>query len=168
MPPEYYFFAFFMFLLIGVLIVLYRLLGAPQRRFQADQDAREQAERARQERLFKLYQNIEEMMDNFEGYLEQSREQMQAEHARMDEQIAQVRVLCDRAQQVSDRLDQAERQELDEHAQNPAAETEGQRRSETVRTMLDQGMAPEQIAKAMDVSINEIKLIAYGLARKSS
>lgn len=167
--PQYYFLALFLFLLVGVLIVLYRLLGTPQRHFQADQEAREQAERSRQERLFRLYQNIEEMMDSFEGYLEQSREQMQAERAQMDEQIAQVRALCERAEAVGVRLDRAERQEPREQIiPSPPIETEGQRRTEVVHTMLDQGMTPEQIARAMDISINEIKLIAYGLTKKSS
>jgi hypothetical protein len=166
MPFEYFLFAFFVFVLAAVLIVLYRQLGAPQRKAQADEAARSQGERERQERLFRLYQNIEEMMDSFEGYLEQSREQMQAEHARMEEQIAEVRALCDRAEALGERLDHAEAQGSAAQAHAAAAEPEGQRRADTVRTMLDQGKTPEQIARAMDVSINEIKLIVYGLSQK--
>lgn len=166
MPAEAFLFAFFVAILIGSLIALYRFLGAPQRRTRADEAARDQSDRARQERLFKLYQNIEDMMDNFEGYLEQSREQMQTDRAQMDEQIAQVRALCERAQAVGERLDRAELRETEQ--QVSAAVTEGQRRNEIVRTMLDQGMTTEEVARAMDVSINEVKLIAYGLARKTS
>lgn len=166
MSPQAYLYAFYIFVLVGLLIVLYRFLGAPQRRSRADQDARDQADHARQERLFKLYQNIEDMMDNFEGYLEQSREQMQSDRAQMEEQIAQVRALCERAEAVGGRLDRAVHRENEQ--QMPATVTEGQRRNQVVRTMLDQGMTTEEIARAMDVSINEIKLIAYGLARKTS
>lgn len=166
MGAEHYLFVFYVFVMAGILIVLFRFLGAPQRRARTEQEARDQAERARQERLFKLYQNIEDMMDNFEGYLEQSREQMQAERGQMDEQIAQVRALCDRAEAMGQRLDHAEHREAEQQVR--ATATEGQRRNEVVRAMLDHGKTPEEIAQAMDASINEIKLIAYGLARKTS
>ncbi len=164
MGYEPYIYALFIFGLLCVLVVLYRRAGSTGRRAQAEQDT----ERAKQERLFKLYQNIEDMMDSFEGYLEQSREQMQSERARMDEQLAAVEALCQRAEAVRERLERAEREEQAERAQNAVAEAGRSGRHDIVRTMLDQGMTPEEIARAMDVSINEIKLIVYGLTKKTS
>ena len=164
MGPEPYIYALFVFALLCVLVVLYRRAGSPGKRAQAEQEA----ERAKQERLFKLYQNIEEMMDSFEGYLEQSREQMQSERARLDEQLATVEALCQRAEAVRERMEHTERVEHAEHTQSPVVEAGRGGRHDVVRVMLDQGMTPEQIARAMDVSINEIKLIVYGLNKKSS
>ena len=166
MKLEYYLFALFVFALLCVLIVIYRRLMLPTKKQAAETDATKEKE----ERLFRLYQNIEEMMDNFEGYIEQSKEQLEQDKAQIAGQLDQVRELCRRVEEAGARLSSAAAQHKTETAlAKPAVPTaEGGRpgRQDAVKELLAKGMAVEQIAQAMDVSINEIKLIVYGLTAK--
>ena len=166
MKLEYYLFALFVFALLCVLIVIYRRLILPTKKQAVETDATKEKE----ERLFRLYQNIEEMMDNFEGYIEQSKEQQEQDKAQIAGQLEQVRELCRRVEDAGARLSSAAAQHKTEAALAkpavPAAEGGRPGRQDAVKELLAKGMAVEQIAQAMDVSINEIKLIVYGLTAK--
>ena len=166
MKLEYYLFALFVFALLCVLIVIYRRLILPTKKQAVETDATKEKE----ERLFRLYQNIEEMMDNFEGYIEQSKEQQEQDKAQISGQLEQVRELCRRVEDAGARLSSAAAQHKTETALAkpavPAAEGGRPGRQDAVKELLAKGMAVEQIAQAMDVSINEIKLIVYGLTAK--
>ncbi len=61
---EWYFFAVFVFLLAALLIWFYKRTPRSQKK-------REEKSFEREAKLFKLYQNIEDLMDGFEEYVEE-------------------------------------------------------------------------------------------------
>ncbi len=169
---EPYLFAAFLFLLICVLLFLYRRFIVLPNGKKASAEAEAQG-REKEERLFRLYQNIEEMMDNFEGYLEDTREQMESVKAEVARQQQQIGELIEHAEAIEARtlsaIDSvrggrhARQEQQPEEADKPAAVSGKKGKQDAVRELLNKGMTVEQIAQKMELSINEVKLVVYGM-----
>ncbi len=174
---EPYIFAAFIFLLICVLLFLYRRFIVLPKGKRLSDDAEAQG-REKEERLFRLYQNIEEMMDNFEGYLEDTRGQMELVKAEMGRQQREIGELIERAEAIEaralsaiDTTSAAERRAARQGAQQ-GIEPEKQvvsgkkGKQDAVREQLNKGLTVEQIAQKLGLSINEVKLVVYGMMSK--
>jgi DNA-binding NarL/FixJ family response regulator len=176
---QIYFFSIFVFAMLCALIIIWwRLVIRPRGRNAASaQD--EAASKEKEERLFRLYQNIEEMMDNFEAYIEDAREevdsvkrQMQLQAEGINDMIKRVEVAEAGAREslaamrAKDEPEHAKKKDAvaEEPAEAPAGK-HGTKR-ERIRELLDRGMTPVQIARKMELSVNEVKLIAYGLSKR--
>jgi DNA-binding CsgD family transcriptional regulator len=177
MKPEYYLFTVFVFALLCVLLFLYRrFVVLPKGKKPTGEEAAQ--EREKEERLFRLYQNMEEMMDNFEGYIEDTRDQMDAMRAEMRQQQQQVEELVRKAEATEakaiaaiEALRVRERHEPRQDAQpkaqdKPAGGRRG--RQDAVQELLGKGMTVEQIAQKLEMSINEVKLVVYGMMSKTA
>lgn len=177
MKAEYYLFTLFVFALICAGLYLFRkLFHSPDagRRGRSEEDTAR--EREREERLFRLYQNMEEMMDNFEGYIEDAKEEIEGVRAAVQKQADQMAELCRRAveaeagvQAAASQL-RAEKAAVLKREERPAPEPapaapEPRRssRQDAVKELLGKGNTVEQIAQKLDISINEVRLIVYGL-----
>lgn len=180
MGAEVYLFAIFVFVLLCVLLILYRfmIIGAKQKLTkESDEDAA--AKKEKEERLFRLYQNMEEMMDNFEAYIEETRESVEAAKADMRRQAQTISDLIARAEatEMNARNATAMLRHTDKPAEPkkeavaaaPAAAEEGSRRAtkqDAIRELLAKGLTVEQIAQRLELSINEVRLVVYGLMAK--
>lgn len=180
MGVEYYVFAVFVFLLLCALVFLiWRFILLPRGR-KSTAEAAEQG-REKEERLFRLYQNIEEMMDNFEGYLEDTREHMETVKAEASRQQQAIEELIHRAEATEARtlaaletLRVQDRHGVRQEPQGPAPEKPAaepgrkgrQGKRDAVRELLSKGMTVEQIAQKLELSINEVKLVVYGMMSK--
>ena len=177
MGVEHYIFAAFIFLLLCALLFLYRRFVVLPKGKKADAETEAQG-KEKEERLFRLYQNIEEMMDNFEGYIEDTREQMDSMKGQMERQQSAIEELIRRAeatearaQSTLDGMHAADRHqpkaELNQQVQEKYPVEPGRKgKQDAVRDLLNKGMTVEQIAQKLELSINEVKLVVYGMMSK--
>lgn len=183
MGGEIYIYSIFVFILICVLLLIYRgLILLPKNRKAAAAEEESANDKEKEERLFRLYQNIEEMMDNFEAYIEETREQFEAAKADMQQQAAVINDLIKRVEATEANakaavavMHSAER--LAEQKKEPQAaaggvpaDEPGRRasRPDAVRELLAKGLTVEQIAQKLELSINEVRLVVYGLMAKNT
>jgi hypothetical protein len=175
---QIYIFSIFIFLLLCALIIIWRLVIRPKGRNAAPAED-EAASKEKEERLFRLYQNIEEMMDNFEAYIEDAREevesvkrQMQLQAEGINEMIQRVEVAEAGARESLAAMrakDEPEHPKKKDAAAGEPAEAPGGKpgsKQERIRELLDRGMTPVQTAKKLELSVNEVKLFAYGLSKR--
>lgn len=158
---KYYLLAFYLFVLLVALFVVVgvlwrRFFGMDDRRRRREEELEAQAaarSREKEEKLFALYRNIEELMDSFEEYVHESRaameEERQAFAARMEALRDEAAALRGQPAPEPDPVPDGPR------AANP--------RHEAVRQLLAQGMSEDRVASDLDISINEVRLIAFGL-----
>jgi hypothetical protein len=177
MGAEVYLFAIFVFVLLCILLVLYRymIIGAKQK-LTKESEEETAAKKEREERLFRLYQNMEEMMDNFEAYIEETRESVEAAKAEMRQQAQTIGDLIARgeATEMNARSAAAMLRNADKPAEpkrdaaSIPAEEGGRRltRQDAIRELLAKGLTVEQIAQRLELSINEVRLVVYGLMAK--
>lgn len=177
MKPEYYLFAFYIFVLISLLLLIVLRIVSAQKGRRAATEEEAGREKEKEERLFRLYQNIEEMMDNFEGYIEDTRAQMETMKTEIQQQAASMNELLARVEstEASARTAVAaikipEKREPGNESRKDAkpAEEPAKRgtHQEAVRELLSKGQTVEQIARKLELSINEVRLIVYGLMTK--
>jgi predicted transposase/invertase (TIGR01784 family) len=182
MKPEYYLFTFFVFALICVLLIIYWRVVLVQKGKRAEAQNEEVGkEREKEERLFRLYQNMEEMMDNFEAYIEDTRDQVEAVKPQMQQQADKINDLLRRveATEASARSavaalhapEKTEQKKEPEVANNGKPAEEPPRRNskqEAIRELLSKGFTVELIAQKLELSINEVKLVVYGMMSKNA
>lgn len=118
----------------------------------------------REERIFKLYQNIEEMMDDFESYVLDAQKEIEAERSKSFQPISQENI------QASENLqDPAGIKEVPTAVENnetdvprkPLADKSQQPDSKVneVINLYNKGLSKEQIAKELKISRTEVQLI---------
>lgn len=190
MKPEYYLYALYIVVLVlalsVALIALYRRfsgVSTKQKRLDEELRAQERArEKAKEERLFRLYQNIEEMMDGFESYVQETKESFAAEKAEMDQRMqrltevaqrtetAQARAIAGAATPTNVRPLQAVPPQAParEPVVLPVDNRHKNTRREAVSNLLVKGYTVEQIAQTLDISINEVRLVVYGLSARKA
>ena len=175
MKAEYYWYALYLFVLLVALFAVVgfiwrRFFGMGERRARMEEELREAAQarsHEKEERLFGLYQHIEELMDSFEEYVNETRTAMQADRQTIGEQLAEARAILEelRLQPASEPAMAIEPEPEPEPIAPPSARA-GNPRHEAVRALMAQGLGEQQIASELDISINEVRLIAYGLSRQ--
>jgi DNA-binding NarL/FixJ family response regulator len=124
---------------------------------------------------------MEEMMDNFEAYIEETRGQFEDTKANMQQQAATIDDLIKRVEAteanakaavaVLRTTEKAVEQKKEAPAAGSASGEETGRRStrqDAVRDLLARGMTVEQIAQKLELSINEVRLVVYGLMAKNT
>jgi len=156
-------FAFFVFLLLCALIWMYSRLKRPKK---SAEDAVSEKER----RLYKLYQNLEDMMNGIEEYVEEARsgiakdkEEIAAIHAKIENMhvIYKNDIQARVEEEVKPKEKETEK-EIEKDA--PAAKKEIKiprniSKSEVVRYLKDEGMEDDKIAKELGISKGEVLLI---------
>ena len=106
-------------------------------------------------------------MDSFEEYVNETRTAIQADRQTIGEQLAEARAILEelRLQPASEPAMAIEPEPEPEPIAPPSARA-GNPRHEAVRALMAQGLGEQQIASELDISINEVRLIAYGLSRQ--
>jgi hypothetical protein len=178
--PEIYVFVVFIFILICALLYIYKRFIAQPRGKQTTGAGSEDGNE-KEERIFKLYQNMEEMMDNFEAYMEDTREQVESVKRQLMEQADGINGMLMRveAAEAGARAAMASMRAADkpephgEPARSadrtaPAGPTKRGSRQDAVQEFLGKGMTVEQIAQKLELSINEVRLIVYGLMTRNA
>jgi hypothetical protein len=184
-PTEIYVFSIFVFVLLCALLFIYRrFIAQPKGRKSPPAGGEEgdaSTDKEREERLFKLYQNMEDMMDNFEAYIEDTRDQMESVKRQMQQQADGMADMLKRveaaeagARSVLAALRAGDKPEprkeavpVDKTEAPPAAKGRRNGRNDAVKELLEKGMTVEQIAQQLELSINEVRLIVYGLMTKN-
>jgi hypothetical protein len=150
-------FAFFVFILVCLAILLYARVVRP-----AKQKGDTGVEK--EKRLFKLYQNLEDMMNGIEEYVEEARKEI----AQDREKINGLLLEAVRIQKEALVQEQKPREEVPSKEAVPPVPVEeppaaklprGIRKNEMVLTMKKEGMDDDKIAKELGISRGEVALI---------
>jgi biopolymer transport protein ExbB/TolQ len=155
-------FAFFVFVLLCGMIWLYSRLKRPKK-------SAEDAVSEKEKRLYKLYQNLEDMMNGIEEYVEEARTGI----AKDKEEIAAIHAKIENMHTIYKNDIQARVEEearpKEKEAEKPAvAEAPAKKeikiprnmsKSEVVRYLKDEGMEEDKIAKELGISKGEVLLI---------
>lgn len=162
MDYTHYMFAFFVFLLVCGCIWLF---GRVVRRDKKQDTGTYEKE----QRLFKLFQNVEDMMSGFEEYVEETKKEMDSRIARMERISAQAESAVDRKTAASSATNQkpaAASKQTAAARQSAAAKMPEAMPSvrdlpveEAIPRLLEQGMTQQQIAKHLGISNREVTLI---------
>lgn len=162
MDLTHYTFAFFVFILVcGVILLLGRVLGSGKKS--------EKGNYEKEQRLFKLYQNVEDMMTSFEEYVEESQ-------AKIDESYKKVIQLIENSHKTERKTEPV--QDVSNEVKSPdetvkdifdipfdiSSDSTSDMPSdmpaeEAIPYLLKQGLAKEEIAKQLGISNREVTLI---------
>ncbi len=148
MDLSHYMFAFFVFLLIGLLIWFYsKTVGK--------KDKEEKSSYEKEQRLFHLYQNIEDMLGGFEEYAEEAKKEISAG-------LEQVKVLLDETKKAPSGTDNKiktnEKPVKKREKKAPVPKT-GQEPEDRIPELMKKGMDKNEIAKELGISIREVSLM---------
>lgn len=165
----HYQFAFFVFVLVCIAIVLFK-------KTKNSSVTDEKVFHEKEKRLFKLYQNIEDMMTSAEEYMEESRESIAKDKKDIENMFKKVDKLhkvvqldIERNQQYIDiKSKQVKRtnvvtQSTEAPNNKPATKTH-MSKNELVKYLSEEGLDTEQISKELGISKGEVELI-IGLNR---
>ncbi len=159
---EYYLFAFYVFLLICATIWFFgRIMRGDRKKDKGGYE--------KEQRLFKMYQNIEDMLASFEEYAEEAK-------AGIDERIKQAEALMEKSRGSAEAMPAPELKPASAAPADAAAPAEdvqagktqkkaasGDRSRKKAEELIPQyiakGMSKEQIAAALGISTREVSLI---------
>lgn len=150
MDITHYTFAFFVFILLCVLILIYSRLMRGKKKDETGSFEKEQ-------RLFKLYQNIEDMLGSFEEYAEESKKEI-------SRALEQVSALISEAKNAP-KLNEPETNKPAEKEKEAVKETSKKHDDTNIRPedripqMVEKGMKKSEIAKELGLTIREVTLI---------
>jgi hypothetical protein len=145
MDITYYTFAFFVFILLSVLIWFY---GRVTRK-KADPGSAE-----KEQRLFRLYQNIEDMMGSFEEYAESAKKEI-------DEGLEKLKAIAGETKSVTVQPLPFKQPELVPRPEKTAAlpDESRLRTEDRISLLMQRGLSKGEIAKELGLSIREVSLI---------
>lgn len=160
MNITHYMFASYVFLLLFVLIWFCgRVMRSDKKKDKSSYD--------KEQRLYKLYQNIEDMLGGFEEYAEEAK-------TAMDERLKQAEALIEELMSATENRPAAECKPKTARETGPAPETweskeqnsagnaperPKRRVEELIPQYIAKGMDKEEIAKALGISSREVSLI---------
>jgi len=157
MDYTYYVFAFFVFILVCLAIWFSSRVGRKRKN--------EKDEYAKEQRLFKLYQNVEDMMNGFEEYVEEAK-------AELDEkiEIALKELKEDKRPKNAELIEMPEivepQQKVQEHMsltknkkQSGRTEQKNDKTDDLIADLMDKGLEIDDIAKKLGMSRRELSLI---------
>lgn len=150
MDITHYTFAFFVFVLVCITIWFYSRLVSKKKS--------ESNEHQKEQRIYKLYQNVEDMMTGFEEYVEEVK-------AELDSKISEITSKVEDAdvkQSVLDVILEEEKpfeisEEVKEQPRNEPKLKENAR--EMVEELLEKGVELDEIAKKLEMSRRELSLM---------
>ena len=155
---EWYLFAIFVFGLLYVLILLYSKYISGKYPDVSDYKQRE-------ERLFKLYQNIEDLMDGFEEYVEEVREDLLQEISEkkkeLYEELHTPKVDAVIPEVNAKEIYNSPNNNTLKNSSNPVNDTGNSKSTKIhmVNELLNEGMSVDDIARKLNIGKGEIKLI---------
>ena len=148
-------FAFFVFVLVCMAILLHAKLSRPAKQKIDDGNEKEK-------RLFKLYQNLEDMMNGIEEYVEESRREIAADKQKIDELLekaVQLQKAPEWDARPKDEPAAKSNLELVPKAEPAQKTLRNLNKNELVRYMKKEGVEEEKIAKELGISRGEVSLI---------
>lgn len=165
----HYQFAFFVFVLVCIAIVLFK-------KTKNSSVTDEKVFHEKEKRLFKLYQNIEDMMTSAEEYMEEARESIAKDKQDIEKMLKKVDNLhkdvqldIEKNQQYIDvKSKEVKRPNTSVHSaetSNSEPTTKNHMsKNELVKYLSEEGLDTEQISKELGISKGEVELI-IGLNR---
>ncbi len=158
MPYSYFVFALFVFVLLCLFVQFYIKKIRPKSNdtYQKDQ------------KLFSLYQNLEELMDDLEAYVQSVREEFAGDKLRMVSMMEQMQQMQKLFIEHKQETPEKQKRKRGRPRKNPvdAEETQGpvkpvlvKSRQEQVQEMIAKGLREESIAQALGISKGEVSLI---------
>ena len=155
MTISHYVFAFYVFLLIcAVLWIASRVI---QSRKRDDKSSYE-----KEQRLFKLYQNIEDMMNSFEEYVEEVKREINESMAKDLSGLEETRNTSAKANADIDNRMETLTQSIIKPKVEPSDvlnEKQTEQIVESISKLANEGIGEEQIAKELGVSSRQVSLI---------
>ena len=178
-PIGYYLFAFFVFILVCALLFIYkRFIAQPRAKSPVAPGEENAAEK--DERIFKFYQILDEMMNNLETYNADARELVESVKRQMQQQSDGINELTKWAEateagaraavaalKACEKPKQKKEEETVTNSNPPSEAVKRNTKHEDVKELLGNGLTVEQIAQKLELSINEVRLIVYGLMTKN-
>lgn len=151
MDLTHYTFAFYVFILVcGAILLLGKVLRSSKKN--------EKGNYEKEQRLFKLYQNVEDMMTSFEEYVEEAQ-------AKIDESYNRVLNTMEKPQTLENPIEPVQVKVLEEvRAPIETVSTVPDMAldmptDKAVSYLLQQGFTKEEIAKKLGISNREVTLI---------
>ena len=150
MDYTYYLFALFVFLLVCAAIWFFSKIYKGAKKEETNDYAKEQ-------RLYKLYQNVEDMMTSFEEYVEQSK-------AELDQKLSQIESMLEKPgseQQQEAKNTNAVTKSADHSGQKASAAVQKSKQNteKEIAQMVADGMDINDIAKSYGISSKQVSLI---------
>ena len=150
MNITHYIFAFYVFILVCAVIWLYGRVTHAEKKNDKSSYEKEQ-------RLFKMYQNIEDMLSSFEEYTEEAK-------AEIDERLKQAEALIGKMESAEStgNAPARTRKTVSSAAVAEKKKTKSaseKRQNRVITQYIDKGMDKEEIAKALGISSREVALV---------
>ncbi len=163
MDFSYYVFAFFIFVLAAIIVILTKKIkGADSKDNKVIYE--------KEKKLFKLYQNLEEMILVAEEFIEEAHKEIAADKSNIHSMLEKAEDLYRQAQNEIDNYIIQENKEEKKTTQGDKKKTEPVKnknnlsKSVQVRLLAKEGQNIEQISKELSMSQGEVALI-IGLDR---
>jgi hypothetical protein len=165
----YYLFAFFVFILVCIAIVLFKKIKNPN-------DVNDNTFHEKEKRLFKLYQNIEDMMTSAEEYMEEARnsiavdkKEIQEIEYKVDELYKTIQLDIKNNKEYFESIKEEIPISNTNNVSTPIAKTQPvvksqMSKNELVKYLHEEGLDTEEISKELGISKGEVELI-IGLNR---
>ncbi|MDD5017607.1 MAG: hypothetical protein PHO15_05870 [Eubacteriales bacterium] len=156
MTISHYLFVFYVFLLVCAVIWF---IGRMTRNKKQDDKSNYEKE----QRLFKLYQNVEDMMNGFEEYAEEAKKQIDESVAKALSLLEETKIIHKKSGEtdIKSSGDVINRRESRSKAKIPAT-TEKKQREKTIDMILslaEEGLDNEKIARELGISSRAVSLI---------
>lgn len=143
MDITHYSFAFFVFLLACLLIWFYKRMSRGGKK--TDQGSYE-----REQRLFRLYQNVEDMLNSFEEYTEAAKAEIDKNIEKMNAMIKNNAALTDKTPEAP--VNSEKSVSLGESGTEMKPD-------EMIPLLVKKGMGKNEIAKQLGLTVREVSMI---------
>ncbi|MCX7714801.1 MAG: hypothetical protein N2171_03620 [Clostridia bacterium] len=140
---KYYVFAIFVFMLCLLLIFAVKLLLTGKEKDDKN------------EKLLRLYRQIEDMLDSFEEYVEEIKREFADEKERIMRYMEEMKI----SEKKSSSKETLQTEAVPAQNINKAADKEKLSKNEMVKKLYGEGMEINDIAKKLNMTTSEIKLI---------
>jgi hypothetical protein len=143
MDITHYSFAFFVFVLACLFLWFYKRVSRGSKK-------NDQGSYEREQRLFRLYQNVEDMLNSFEEYAEAAKAEINSSIEKMNAMIKDNDVSAGKAPEASTSKETTENIDADEAEMKPV---------EMIPLLIKKGMGKSEIAKQLGLTVREVSMI---------
>lgn len=151
MDITHYSFAFFIFILVCAAIWFYSRI--------VNKKNKETSEYNKEQRIYKLYQNVEDMMTGFEEYVEEVKTELDQKTSEILARLeaTEGKKVLEKPVEVVEEIPLPNSETMTENPENEEKPKENIRAS--VEELLDKGMELDEIAKKLEMSRRELTLM---------
>lgn len=164
MDITYYTFAFYVFILVCLAIVLVKKVGNTNTK-------EDKVFQDKEKRLFKLYQNLEDMISSTEEFIEESRRDIANDKKKITNMLEKMDILYQETQNDMKKktiekkvTTKSVKNKKGKNADEDTRAIENMSKNELVKHLKAEGLNIEQISKKLGISHGEVALI-IGLNR---